>query len=146
MAPLIFAVWWVISASLVRICPGLSGEQHGGGVGFQTQKRLKLYTFKRINWHWSADTQNHEDIWKPFFMSGSSTVSICFKMMFLTLSNFLYLIFLHVRRSSFFSYELIFLGRKSKDGDIWFVFIHVEIVWSVWFVTHLWAWLLLYEE
>lgn len=50
MAPLIVAVLWVVSASLVvRICPGLSGEQHSGGVGFQTKMRSKLYTFERIN-------------------------------------------------------------------------------------------------
>jgi len=46
----IFAVLWVISASLlVRICAGLSREQRSGGVGFQTKMMLKLYTFKRIN-------------------------------------------------------------------------------------------------
>lgn len=33
MAPLIFAVLWVISASLVRIWPGLLGN-NSGGVGF----------------------------------------------------------------------------------------------------------------
>lgn len=50
MAPLIFDVLWVISVSLaVRICPGLSGEQHSDGVGFQAKMRLKLYTFKKIN-------------------------------------------------------------------------------------------------
>lgn len=44
-----FTVLWVISATLVRIGPGLSGEHHSGGVGFQTIVRLKLYTFRRIN-------------------------------------------------------------------------------------------------
>lgn len=46
MAPLILAVLWVISVSLLRMCPGLSQEQHRGGVSFQTKMRLKLCTFK----------------------------------------------------------------------------------------------------
>lgn len=41
MAPLFFAVLWVISVSLLRICPELSWEQHNGGVGFQTKNEVK---------------------------------------------------------------------------------------------------------
>jgi len=46
MAPLILAVLWVIPVSCMRICPGLSQDQHRGGVSFQTKMRLKLCTLK----------------------------------------------------------------------------------------------------
>lgn len=45
MAPLILAVLWVISVSLMEYAQD-SQEQHRGGVNFQTKTRLKLCTFK----------------------------------------------------------------------------------------------------
>lgn len=145
MAPLVFAGLWVISASLVNL-PGVIREQSTGELCFQTKMRLNLYIFKKINWCWSADTQNNEDLLKPFCMSAlqSALVSKWCSWHLVTSCTQV----LHVRRSKvLLEVNWGYISwKKIGKWEHWFVFIHVDIVCSLWFVAHLWVWLLFHDE
>lgn len=149
MAPLILAVLWVIPVSCMRICPGLSQDQHRGGVSFQTKMRLKLCTLKNKKILLECKYSKSRSHYKIFIVLQSHPPWSLFisKWCFYHRETSCTW-FLSVRSlSSFLEVpKLIFLGRKGKDGDTWFLFIHTIHLRSLIFVIHLWARLLLYEN